>query len=111
MKLPSNFKDNIAKHFYDKEITLYATEDSVDEEGWAGVSETATQVKVMGNVNFNNLDAIREDYGIDERIDVTITVHEEIGLNTVVKYDDVLYKIVKAIPSDSHNLLVGTKWS
>ena len=65
----------------------------------------------MGNVSFNNLDAVREDFGIDEVIDITITTDIEVSLNTVVKYNNVLYKIIKAIPRDSHNFLIGTKWS
>lgn len=111
MNIPDGFKDNIAKHFFDKTITLYTTEETVDSEGWATMEETATATTVKGNVNFNNLEVVRQDYGIEEEIDITITLHDDIGVNTVVKYDDVLYKIVKAIPRDSHNLLVGKKWS
>jgi hypothetical protein len=111
MNIPDGFTKNIAKHFFDKTLTLYTTEESVDSEGWAVMEETATATTVKGNVSFDNLEVVRQDFGIDEEVDITVTLHDDIGVNTIVKYDDVLYKIVKAIPSDSHNLLVGTKWS
>jgi tryptophanase len=104
-------KQNISNIFYDKEIAEYTISDSVDDEGYVTSSETSTGTTFKGNISFDNLEQVREKYGIDEDIDIRISTHEDKPLGTIVGYDNVLYKIVGRIPSDSHNLLLGTKWS
>jgi hypothetical protein len=104
-------KQNISSYFYDKTLTEYSVEETVDDEGFVTGSGTATGDEFLGNVSFDNLEQVREAYGIDEKIDIRISTHEDKPLGTIVGYDGVLYKIVGKIPSDSHNLLLGTKWS
>lgn len=110
MKLPSNFKHNIDKYFYDKDFDVYSSKEVVDDEGWGAVSEETIQGSFKGNVAFDNLAEIQQNYGIEEEIDITISTHEEVELGSLVGYDSVLYKIIRAIPLDSHNLLMGKKW-
>lgn len=111
MKEIKGFKKNIAKHFYDKTITLYTNSDSTDSEGFVTKKATATANTFEGNVAFDNLEQARVDYGITEEVNIKISTHENTALGTIVKYNNVLYKIVGKIPSDSHNMLIGTKWS
>ena len=110
MKLPTNFKSVISSTFYDKIITLYTSEVQKDEYGWTGASATATADTFMGNVRFNNLAQVQEDYGIEEAIDIAVTTDEDVANSSIIGYDGKTYKIVKVIPSDSHNLIVANLW-
>lgn len=107
MKLPSNFETEIASAFYDKEITKYTSTVETDDEGWARVVESASSETFMGNVRFDNLAHIQEDYGIQEVVDIVISTHESIANGQLIEYDNVLYKIIRAIPYDSHIMLFG----
>lgn len=109
MKLPNNFQTQIAGTFYDKEITKYTTSTEVDNEGWTRVAESPSIETFMGNVRFDNLAHMQEDYGIEESIDIVISTHEEISNGDVVMYDGDIFNIVRAIPYDSHNMLFGQK--
>lgn len=111
MKVSNAFKNNISSFFYDKTFTVYTDEDSVDDEGFVTKEAEATAEIFSGNVAFDNLEQTRLDYGIEEEISIKISTQEDIALGTIVKYDDVLYKIVGKVPSDSHNMLMGQKWS
>lgn len=111
MKIPNSFTKSIADTFYDKTLTYYSTEGIVDDDGWSRQSETATSNTFSGNVRFSNLAQLQEDYGIKEVIDIAVTTGDTVEVGSVVKYDDVLYKISKVIPFDSHNLLIGNIWS
>lgn len=104
-------KDNISNFFYDKTFTVYTVEDTVDSEGFVNKTMEATSETFNGNVAFDNLEQTRMDYGIEEEINIKISTHKDIGLGVFVGYNDVLYKIVGKIPSDSHNILLGKKWS
>jgi len=110
LRIPDSFKQAIKDTFYDKEVITYTTEEVVDDEGWARLSESELS-SFSGNVRFDNLGQLQEDYGLKEVIDIVITTDEDIEVGTVLKYGDVLYKVSKAIPFDSHNLLVGNIWS
>ncbi len=75
------------------------------------VALTPTTNTILGNVRFSNLEEIRENYGIRERIDIAITTDEEVDLGSIWEYRNKHYRIVQAIPNDSHNFLVGQIWS
>ena len=111
MRVPNAVKNNISDFFYDKTFTVYSKEASVDDEGFVSNEAEATTETFEGNVAFDNLEQIREDYGIKEEVNIKISTHKDIGLGTVVGYNNVLYKIVGKIPSDSHIILLGQKWS
>jgi hypothetical protein len=111
LKIPNSFKQGIANTFYDKELILYTSSEVVDDEGWARVEEAETTDSFYGNVRFDNLAQLQEDYGLKEVIDIAVTTSEDVEVGSVVEYGGVLYKVSKAIPFDSHNLLVGNIWS
>ena len=117
MIIPDSFKQSIANTFYDKEITKYTTEEVVDDEGWVGMEETVVSDSnyvsgtFMGNVRFDNLAQIQEDYGLKEVVDIVVTTDEDIDVNSIIGYENVLYRVNKAIPFDSHKLLIGNIWS
>lgn len=112
MRIPTNFSNTIKEKFYDKEITLYSTADSVDSEGWAKKAGTSVETgSFYGNVSFSNFGDVQESYGIKTKIDITITTDEEIEVGQIIGYLGYQYKVTQVIPSDSHYLLIGEKWS
>lgn len=110
MKVPNGFINNIANYFYDKTFTVYTSSEVVDDEGWASINETATTNTFTGNINFDRLEEVQKEYGIDEEIDATISTHEDIENGTILKYDADIYKVIQAIPYDTHNILIIKKW-
>lgn len=110
MQIPDDFKSVIADTFYDKTITLYTVEEVVDEEGWARMSETESD-SFVGSVSFSELAKVQEEYGLREAIDMVVSTHEDVSVGSVLGYGDHLYKVVSAIPFDSHYLILAKKWS
>lgn len=111
MKLPSEFKQIIADNFYDKEVSILKKETITDIEG--GVTSKGYEVinTFKGNVNFSNCKQIQEEYGLDYNIDISITTNcESIVIDDIIKYQDMIYKVMDILSSDSHFQIVATKW-
>ena len=109
--IPKSMKTVIAKVFYDKEIHLMNRSTETDSEG--GVKNKGYAVKDVfkGNVSFSNCEKIQEDYGLDYKVDVSITTNY-IGLEKtdILAYDKALYEIKGIYIRDSHLLVLGSKW-
>lgn len=111
MYIPQKMKTKIAQAFYDKEVSVITHEVIIDAEG--GVNKKGYDVidTFKGNVNFSNCKQIQEEYGLDYKIDVSITTNYNLlKLNDLIKYQDVVYNVTDILPSDSHLLVVATKW-
>jgi len=109
--IPNQMKKQIAKTFYDKEVSVLVKNTSIDAEG--GVNSKGYDVleTFKGNVNFSNCKQIQEEYGLDYNIDVSITTdYNLLKINDMIKYQDVIYNVTDILPSDSHLLIVATKW-
>ena len=64
-----------------------------------------------GNVNFSNCKQIQEEYGLDYNIDVSITTdYNLLKINDIIKYREIIYNVTDILSSDSHLLVVATKW-
>jgi hypothetical protein len=111
LRIPQNFKTAIKKHFYDKEISLYSTEEVVDADGGANLGTLTVTSTFLGNINFSKLDKVQKDYGIDDQIDAVITTDSLIDLDSIVGYDSRKYRVIRSIPFDSHTLLIVKLWS
>lgn len=112
MYIPNQMKKEIANIFYDKTITILSPTETVDAEGGVtrkGLTNTGT---FKGNVNFSNCKQIQEDYGLDYNIDVSITTSTDtaVSMNDIISYDNVVYNVTDVLSSDSHILIVATKW-
>lgn len=111
MIITDKFKKAIKNTFYDKEITRYTVVNTVDDEGWARKSgSTVTNGSFFGNVHFNNFDKVQKQYGITEEIDIVITTDANIPNEEIIGYLGQQYKVFRAIPNDSHYLLIARKW-
>ena len=112
MYIPKRMTKRIAQTFYDKEVSILVKNTSIDAEG--GVNSKGYDVlkTFKGNVNFSNCKQIQEEYGLDYNIDVSITTYNStiISIDDIIKYNDIVYKVTDVLTSDSHILVVATKW-
>lgn len=103
--------NKIANTFYDKSVDVLTSKVNIDAEG--GVTYNGYDVKdtFKCNVNFSNCKQIQEEYGLDYSIDMSITTNYElVKHNDLIRYNDVVYNVTDILPSDSHILIVATKW-
>ena len=111
MFIPQTMKTAIAKAFYDKEIHLMDKRTEKDAEG--GVKTLGYTVKetFKGNVNFSNCEKIQEDYGLDYKVNVSITTdYTGVTERDILRYGDVLYEVKGIYTRDSHTLVLGAIW-
>lgn len=112
MYIPKQMTKQIAKVFYDKEVSILINKVTIDAEG--GVNAKGYEVidSFNGNVNFSNCKQIQEEYGLDYNIDVAITTSKDtvIKMDDIISYDNIVFKVTDVLPSDSHLLVVATKW-
>lgn len=111
MYIPNQMKKEIARVFYDKTVEVLTSNVITDAEGGVIYKGNAVKDSFKGNVNFSNCKKIQEEYGLDYNIDVSVTTdYELLKHNDLIKYQDVVYNVTDILPSDSHFLIVATKW-
>ncbi len=108
MLLPTNFNTEIAKRFYDKEITVLETNTITEADGGIRKS-TVEKCKFFGNIKFNTLGLVQNDIGqtIDADIIITCPRNTNIDMNDIVSYEDKLYIVASIAQSDSHLTITG----
>ena len=111
MYIPKLMTKTIAKRFYDKEVEILERKTNIDTEGGVNTKGYNVKDKFNGNVSFSNCKKIQEEYGLDYDIDVSITTdYNLIEINDIIRYQDVIYSVTDVLKSDSHMLVVATKW-
>jgi hypothetical protein len=105
--IDNSFKEAIAKAFYDKEISVYEIETVQDYDGSTRREISESEDSILGNVRFNELTRVQESYGISEKIDVVISTQESVANGVVLGYGGKLFEVIKVLPFDSHNLVIG----
>lgn len=104
-------RTKIASVFYDKEVEVLEKATTIDAEGGVNTKGLQSKDNFKGNVSFSNCKKIQEEYGLDYNIDISITTdYNLLKINDVIKYLDVIYNVTDVLPSDSHILVVATKW-
>ena len=76
----------IARTFYDKEVSVLVSTSTIDAEGGVNVKGYDVLDKFNGNVNFSNSKKIQEEYGLDYNIDISITTNYN-----ALKINDIIY--------------------
>lgn len=112
MYIPKTMIKKIIETFYDKEVSILEKQIIVDAEGGVTSKGYFQKDTFKGNVSFSNCKSIQEEYGLDYNIDISITTYIDtnVKIDDIIKYNDVVYNVTDILPSDSHILLVATKW-
>lgn len=110
MYIPKAMTKAIAKNFYDKTVEVLQSNVTTDAEGGIIYNGNATVDTFKGNVSFSKNKLVKEEYGLDYDIDITITTDKKVKLNDLIKYQEIIYQVTDVLPSDSHVMLVGVKW-
>lgn len=111
MFIPQTMKTAIAKTFYDKEIHLMDKRTEKDAEGGVKTLSDTEKQTFYGNVNFSNCEKIQEDYGLDYKVNISITTDfGAITKDDIFAFDGVLYEVKGVYPRDSHKLVLGAIW-
>lgn len=104
-------RTKIASVFYDKEVEVLEKATTIDAEGGVNTKGLQSKDNFKGNVSFSNCKKIQEEYGLDYNIDISITTdYNLLKINDIIKYLDVIYNVTDVLFSDSHILVVATKW-
>lgn len=111
MYIPRTMRTKIASVFYDKEVEVLEKITTIDTEGGVNTKGLQSKDNFKGNVSFSNCKKIQEEYGLDYNIDISITTdYKLLKVNDIIKYLDVVYNVTDVLSSDSHFLIVATKW-
>ena len=111
MFIPRAMKQEIAKAFYDKEIHLMNKSVEIDAEGGVKTKGYTVADVFKGNVNFSNCEKIQEEYGLDYKINISITTdYNGVKKTDILAYDKVLYEVKGIYINDSHVLILGANW-
>ncbi len=111
MYIPKTMRTKIASVFYDKEVEVLEKATTIDAEGGVNTKGLQSKDNFEGNVSFSNCKKIQEEYGLDYNIDISITTdYNLLKINDIIKYLDVIYNVTDVLSSDSHILVVATKW-
>lgn len=111
MYIPRAMKTAIAKVFYDKDIHLMNKRTVKDAEGGVKTDGYAVVDVFKGNVNFSNCEKIQEEYGLDYKVDISITTdYTGLKKDDILTYDKVLYEVKGIYKRDSHTLVLGAIW-
>ena len=111
MFIPQTMKNEIAKVFYDKEIHLMNKSVEKDAEGGVKTKGYTVADVFKGNVSFSNCEKIQEEYGLDYKVDITITTdYTGVKKTDLLSYDKVLYEVKGIYINDSHVRILGAIW-
>lgn len=101
----------IAKAFYDKEVYLIDKRTEMDAEGGVKTNGYTVKESFKGNVNFSNCEKLQEEYGLDYKINISITTnYETLKISDIIAYNKLLYEVKGIYTRDSHTLVLGSIW-
>ena len=109
MNIPNSFRTQIANAFYDKEIELLSVVETTNNEGQVRRQLSQSGERVKGNVQYSNLERLREEYGIDEEVELSITTQDTVETEAI-RFDGEDFEVVKNIPFAAYNLIICSKW-
>ena len=111
MFIPKSMKTAMSKAFYDKDIHLMDMSMEIDNEGGVKTKGYTVKESFKGNVNFSNCEKIQEEYGLDYKVNITITTdYTGLEKDNILSYDKVLYEVKGIYIRDSHLLVLGAIW-
>lgn len=82
-----------------------------DAEGGVKTLGYTEKDTFKGNVNFSNCEKIQEDYGLDYKVDVSITTdYTGLAKTDILGYGEQLFEVKGIYTRDSHTLVLGAIW-
>ena len=112
MIIPSSFRNAIKKAFYDKDITIRSLTVSLDDSHYEIKTVGDIKATIKGSVRFTKLELIKEEFGIEESIDMLVSIDpdNQVELLDIVQYADQDYEVVAVLPYDSSIVIGCRKW-
>lgn len=103
MNIPNKFKETIQNIFYDKKLSIYSTENTLDDEGSVIEGEKQLVEEIDCNIQIQTVEKIRQDYGADITAEAIVTCENtKAKIGNITSYNGIEYEIIRIIPSDSH---------
>ncbi len=107
MKLPENFKSEIARAFYDKKAGLFRYL-TLDDEGEVTKGPLTYLETITGNIQMSDGSLQFQEYGLVQQGDLLITTEStSADQGDVIKYMGREYRVQKALIRDSHVLILA----
>lgn len=112
MLFPDSAKKAIAEAFYDKEVTVYGREDSIDEEGGIKKGELTEKCTLKANVCFISYEEKQAEKGLIVEADIKVTCSQDsdVSVDDILNYGGKKYQVIEVLPYDSHLTILGKKW-
>lgn len=112
MLVPNDFKTKIEERFYDKTISILGQTVTTEADGAVNKSHDTVTGTFNGNCRLVNFKQVQKEYGLDHNIDIAITTSNDVSLvtGTLIEYNGVRYEVTDVLPTDTHQMIVGTKW-
>lgn len=108
MEIPNEFKQVIADTFYDKDIEIWTSKESKDNEG--AIIEDGKLEKIdsfKGNFQFTTREYIQQEYGKEIEANAIVTCDKTVAeIGDIVVYNSNDYEIKSKITGDSHTTLL-----
>ena len=108
MQISELFKQVISDTFYDKEVEIYNTIETVGEELDVVRSKSNLKEKLKCNVHNIGNEVLQQDYGLDIQANIMITCSSTQAIKgDIATYNNIDYIIVEILKYDSHIKIFG----
>lgn len=108
MQIPDLFKKAISDTFYDKDIEIWSSGETTDDEGAVvGNGKVEKIDSFKGNFQFSTREYIQQEYGQEIEANAIVTCDKTVAkIGDILVYNEKEY-IIKANPtSDSHTTIL-----
>ena len=104
-------RKEIKKAFYDKKIHILNTNTTIDAEGGVTVKGNDIIGEFNGNVNVTNCEKLQEEYGLDYKVNISVTTdYTGLMITDLIEYQGSVYEVKGIYNLDSHILVLGVTW-
>lgn len=103
MEIPNNFKSEISKVFYDKEISIFSQIEKVDEELSLTVEKGNIKETLFCNAHITSKELVLKEYGLDIEASIYFSCSNTLAVeNDYIDYNGVTYICTAVIKKDTH---------
>ncbi len=103
MKIPNNFKNEISKAFYDKEIDVFTPIEKVDEELSVIVEKGNIKETILCNAHITSKELVLKEYGLSIEASIYFSCSNTLAVeNDYIDYNGITYICTAIIKKDTH---------